>query len=1235
MAMPRTRVGLLLLVVAIVSCIAVDHEAAGENADTSSSTDSSHFVGGEADNVASSIDGESATNVWAFEEVFDEVRDKKSKPKTLVEHSDDLAKVVNGPGFSFSLITTPTSEKRPNSHCPLYIATNPTRRSHHGVSIGHKQSHSEIEVRIGDGRNVESIKFKHDRVPLDSECNRTVRLVRENEGRVLDVWVNGNHVGNKQLPKVGGDLYSGEGGVVFGNVWDWSFTGTLGSLTINEAHCDSCTAETTRVHGKDSGDSAYLDTPTTSAQTGGNSKERSASQRQATAQSVSPHSATATTVGSTAWFEKEFDGSMWDEQQEPRTIVPHSPDLPTVINGAGFTMSVVTTALSDQRPFSHCPLYVATNPTEPVHNGLSIGHESSHSQLEVRLGDGHSVESVIFPHDRVKLGEPCNRTLRLQRDGSLRELDVWIDGQHVGSKSFSNLRGDLYTGGNGIVFGDVWGWSFRGILNNLALSPLRPDEFSRAVSPEKSLDNTANGTESSLNETTGASTDAFKHLWYHKTFTNATGHFAVVPDEREKRRRSFGRSGDKTPGGEPMGPLDIIPHSEELGRVVNGKGFILSIVSTPDGNGGKPGRSLSQCPVRISDNPRSDSDYGFSIGHHASDKGLEIRMADGTAFVAQTIQHDPQDWSTKCNRTVRISRSSKELYADVEDENGRTAELWINGVYMGHAHFPGVSRDLYDTRKGGVLGDVWGWGFSGTLHSVSLSPIWNGDLVARKGRSAEELEAMFGEDEFEFDPNLDGEDEDILDEDLDELEEFVFHSPGDVQDQWKHSIAELKKFAKEAERKGDEEALEQLPDSCKWGMQSCMHDVEGPLFKRAQEEAKVRRTVQDEKTGGQLISALLPSLAAPDVKIGMLPMFNGESQTSSDDNESTSTAAPHDGNAIAVAALQQSAAAATAVSMGTIVNVGALTSNLTETSERAAASRERKHKRRYGRDRIDVAWQLATETAEKRARENLTALARRSRAARNSNQSDPFKFPTEEDNELFEWFEAGGGRLNFVEVRPQGRFKQHRALLADEDLSSGDEVVSVPFKLTLNRITMRNVGLGCKGKCSFLSEHFGPVFEKDEEWGLAVLLLHEHAKGNESRWWPFIRTLKMHVLSKKVVQELDGTYALELDRFHGESAEAALDFVNKELCRMHKPEACNFGKTRKDMRWALGVVRRFSFNLTKSTSGKPFLSLVPYGNLLRHRAGAGGACVLGLDNVVRFQIGEDHPEGTALTIEYV
>ena len=114
---------------------------------------------------------------------------------------------------------------------------------------------------------------------------------------------------------------------------------------------------------------------------------------------------------------------------------------------------------------------------------------------------------------------------------------------------------------------------------------------------------------------------------------------------------------------------------------MNGRGFVLTVVSTPDGNGGKGGRALSQCPLRISDNPRAASDYGFSMGHHASSKGLEVRMADGAAFGVQTIHHREQDWRSRCNRTLRVTRSDRKRHPDVEeDQAGRTAELWIDGV---------------------------------------------------------------------------------------------------------------------------------------------------------------------------------------------------------------------------------------------------------------------------------------------------------------------------------------------------------------------------------------------------------------------------------------------------------------------------------------------------------------------------------------------------------------------------
>ena len=82
----------------------------------------------------------------------------------LVQHSTNLASALNsGQGFSFSLVSKPTKDKRcahrkdgvlrvfiahcsliffnrPYSHAPLYCGQNPTRDQHLGISIGHKKS---------------------------------------------------------------------------------------------------------------------------------------------------------------------------------------------------------------------------------------------------------------------------------------------------------------------------------------------------------------------------------------------------------------------------------------------------------------------------------------------------------------------------------------------------------------------------------------------------------------------------------------------------------------------------------------------------------------------------------------------------------------------------------------------------------------------------------------------------------------------------------------------------------------------------------------------------------------------------------------------------------------------------------------------------------------------------------------------------------------------------------------
>ncbi len=654
-----------------------------------------------------------------------------------------------------------------------------------------------------------------------------------------------------------------------------------------------------------------------------------------------------------------------------------------------------------------------------------------------------------------------------------------------------------------------------------------------------------------------------------------------------------------------MDNFTLIPHSNILPQIFNGKGFTFSIITTL--NKGRGRRATSHCPLFLIRNPRRAFDLGFSIGHGDSSQGLEVRIADGYEMSILKFSHKMVNPGETHNRTLRVWRG----YKNKTDEfPGIMIEMWLNGTSLGRLNATNVRGDIYRGKSGVTFGDVWGWQFEGVINSFSLSAIDPLDILSPENRSKvllkQKLEIMDGDEEYSAN------DDDLGDE-LIEVEEFEFSSPQDVQNSWKSSIEEVSRISKENERDGVEN---NLPDSCRWGFQSCMHDKHGPLFKRAKEEAAIRKTVRDPEKHKKLMSALMPSLAAPDVDIGMLP-YPLENGTASSENASSS-----DNKAISSIkeAYLTSVTVATEVMKGSIVRTGAISSNLTELAEKAEESRTRHHKRRYGRDRIDVAWQLATEMGEKNTMKNFS-------------KGKIQTFPSHIDTELLEWFKEGGGELRYSEVQAEGHYKNKRILVAEEDLSEGDEIISVPFKLTMNRITMRNIGLNCDGKCSFLTEFFGPIFDKDDRWGLATLLLHEQAKGTESRWYPFIRTLKMQVLSRKVVKELEGTYAMELDSFRGQEAEAALDFVNKELCNKHNPKACNFGKTRKEFRWALGVVHRYAYNLTKGTSGKFYLSLIPYGHLLRHAQGTGGSCLLHLDNTVRFKVGEDHETGTVLRID--
>jgi hypothetical protein len=128
------------------------------------------------------------------------------------------------------------------------------------------------------------------------------------------------------------------------------------------------------------------------------------------------------------------------------------------------------------------------------------------------------------------------------------------------------------------------------------------------------------------------------------------------------------------------------------------------------------------------------------------------------------------------------------------------------------------------------------------------------------------------------------------------------------------------------------------------------------------------------------------------------------------------------------------------------------------------------------------------------------------------------------------WFEAGGGQLRYVQssfLHNESGFK----LIATETVGQDETVLTVPLKLLLCRQTARNVLIKRRGR--YLGEELKSTFGKSEVWGLAVFLLHEHAKetapgGPGSKWGPFLRSLTAKILSTEVVRALQGSTAVTL-----------------------------------------------------------------------------------------------------------
>jgi hypothetical protein len=467
------------------------------------------------------------------------------------------------------------------------------------------------------------------------------------------------------------------------------------------------------------------------------------------------------------------------------------------------------------------------------------------------------------------------------------------------------------------------------------------------------------------------------------------------------------------------------------------------------------------------------------------------------------------------------------------------------------------------------------------------------------------------------------------------------------------------------------------------------------IYKEAEAESKKRLHLRSASSNKALSAALLAQGTERDVLLlgpGSSGLATMALPAGSDTPELSATALSSeigrvgaDGTALVTTeSFAKAVAIGKGVAKGAVATIGALRRNETALVN-APDRRQKRQQKGLEMSPLDVMWMMVTSYNE-----NHSAGQAEDFDTGNGGQSHmlltpsgklalPVKkkkeaiFPNAQDRELVSWFEKGGGVLEKVGLPPapgepnyEKYWRQYRGdsggvgdeeiaagaeskwgarrLVAKESVKAGDIVLNVPIKLSVSQLSARNTkdnraGHGYMGD----RRHLRDAFKHNQEWALATLLLQQiysdaSGVGNSSKWGPYIATMRLRLLGKSVLRELQGTYTAELYRTWDDEAKVAMDWIQSSICQKHIADFCKKDPTRPgsgrltrdDMRWALQVVRTNTLRCRKLTTGRTFLAMVPMGEMLKHRRGAGGNCTLHLDNTIRISVGHDVKPGGAL-----
>eukprot|EP00854_Cymbomonas_tetramitiformis_P014077 gene14077-16642_t len=212
--------------------------------------------------------------------------------------------------------------------------------------------------------------------------------------------------------------------------------------------------------------------------------------------------------------------------------------------------------------------------------------------------------------------------------------------------------------------------------------------------------------------------------------------------------------------------------------------------------------------------------------------------------------------------------------------------------------------------------------------------------------------------------------------------------------------------------------------------------------------------------------------------------------------------------------------------------------------------------------------------------------------------------------------------------------KSAQGLVASEDIKDGETILRMPLLITMNKWTMKRM-------VNSPARHLKSLAERNEEWLLAVMLVHEYTHKKNSRWWPFIQTLVAYDLGPGVIRHLQGSSVSATLAGWNDEVEDFFGYCTNNIFRLHSSHFLrNPGRAgmstynRDDLAWALNVVRKHAIWIENSATKDAFLALVPFANGILHDSSAGGNALLtstALADVIHISVAA-HREGQQVLV---